>query len=686
MYRWFFSGGLAVLAFVAAPAGAAILEWPGAAPCNGTLQACVDASASGDTVVVVTEASINGGVDIGSKSLTLRAAAGLRPALAAGTDISATTVGNGPVAITVEGFALRDGRIVLMHGGTDTARFTVRNNVLDASSRETSAGVDISNFSTGTTIAQVENNRITTGTPALNGAALRLQATGGVFDGQVIHNRVEGFPSDTSGWGIMLDSRGGSSMEVALGFNEVRGDFWRGAIGISEGLFSSTASHITAHTYSNVVVCGTDSARGILPVIRNGSISVDVVNNTIVSCESALSYSRWSGHQGGGGIQGVIRSNIVAFNQRGMFLNPEFIATIEEGLNLFWANPFNQPAPHSSSILADPLLLSPQHPFLRPGSPAINSAYLFGPLMQRNAGLPRLDAAGLRRVQDSVVDMGAYEFGDSALLHTAESGNTAGHITSMADAPFPGTTDQRLQVTPSHDGGTGPEGPLYSHPFGVYLNAGLWRIFSQNLAPMPIGARFNVFAPAQGNEAFSHVTNAANVNGWSTQIDHSMLNNQPDAFVLATQNWSVGGANVYNAHPIGVSYEGVEGAGRWQVTNVDQPAGQNMPLSLGFNIYTQERSPNAFLVEASPNTVSGQTLTLAHPLLDNTPCAQLQVTRYATGAPIPNHFDVRYDDAGERWSIVSHISPMPADARFFVLVDPHQIALCKGELFRNGFE
>lgn len=685
MYRSRFSCAFAALALIAAPSGAAVLEWPGAAPCNGTLQACVDSAASGDTIVVVSEATISGGVEIDSKNLTLRAAPGLRPVLATGTGISAssTDVEN---LVAVEGFALRDGRINLNYSGVGNAHFTVRNNTFDSSSHETSTGISIQNAGTGTTITEVENNRITTGTPVLNSAALRLRANGGTLAGQVVHNRLEGLPADTSGWGIMLDGVGGSVMDVALGFNEVRGKFSRSAIGVSEGLFSSTPSQLKAHVYSNVMVCGGEFARGIGSTINSGNINIDVINNTIVSCSTALGYARWSGSPGSGGIEGLIRSNVVAFNQRGMFLNPEFIATIEESENLFWANPFNQPGPDASSITADPLFLSPQHPFLRAGSPAINSGYPFSPLMQDNAGLPQLDAAGLRRVRGSQVDMGAYEYGDTSLLHTADTTNTLGHITHILGAPFGGGTGVRLQVTPSYDGGFGPEGPLYSHPFGVYLAGEVWRIFSQDFAHIPVGAHFNIFAPEPGNGVFSHVSNTGNVSGWNTRIDHPMLDNQPDKFVLVTQNWTVGGANVYNAHPVGVFYDGIEGAGHWLVANIDQPIGESMQMDVGFNIYTQPRSPNAFLAEASPATVTGQVLTLTHPLLDGTPCAQLQVTRNATGTRISEHFDVRYDDTRQRWTILHHDAPMPVDARFFVLVDPHQIAFCRGDLFRDGFE
>lgn len=679
---------LLFLGTLAASAGApaATLEWPGAAPCNGTLQACVDAAANGDTVLVVAETTISGGVSLLNKSLELRAAPGLRPAFAAGTSVSAAGSGAGPMTVTVQGFALFDARIDLSWSGTGAATFGVYDNRITASSASVQAGVRVRNFSGGTSSVQVENNRITAGIPFINASLLQVSAAGGSVTGKILHNRIEALPSAESGWGIVLDATGGSNMGLAVAFNEVRGRFGRGGIGATEGLFSSTASTLVADVFSNVVVCGARMGQGFTATLNNGNIDADVVNNTIVGCNTGVGYSRWFGSVLTGTIDGLLNSNILAHNQRGMQLNPEFFANITEADNLFWDNGSNQPAPTAGSSTADPLFLSAQHPYLKAGSPAINNGNLFTPLLHTGAGLPALDAGGLRRLRGAQVDIGAHEFGDTTLLHTGTSGNVAGHITTITGAPFDGTPGAKLFATPNYDGGFGPEGPAVGTPLGVYFAGGLWRIFNQDFAPMPVGARFNVFAPQPGNGVFTHVSTAANISAWSSQIDNSSLNGQPDRFVLVTQDWTAGGAAQYNAHPVGVFYFGFGGPGSWFVTNLDQTPGVDMAANLGFSVYSQDRSPNAFVAEATPTTAAGQALILRHPLLDETPCAQLQVTRQLGSSPAVNHFDVRYNQGTGRWFILNQNAPMPAGARFFVLVDPRQVTLCVGPLFRDGFE
>ena len=60
---------------------ATIWTWPGSAPCNTTLQACIDNAASGDEVQIAQNGFINEQDTITDKSLTLRPAMGFAPQL-----------------------------------------------------------------------------------------------------------------------------------------------------------------------------------------------------------------------------------------------------------------------------------------------------------------------------------------------------------------------------------------------------------------------------------------------------------------------------------------------------------------------------------------------------------------------------------------------------------------------------
>ena len=86
---------------------AATHQWPGSSPCAGTLQACLDGVDPGDTIEVVTETPIDEELQIG-QSLTLKAAAGVRPVLPAGRDIT-TSAPSDDFTVSVIGFTLESG-------------------------------------------------------------------------------------------------------------------------------------------------------------------------------------------------------------------------------------------------------------------------------------------------------------------------------------------------------------------------------------------------------------------------------------------------------------------------------------------------------------------------------------------------------------------------------------------------
>jgi hypothetical protein len=84
--------------------------------------------------------------------------------------------------------------------------------------------------------------------------------------------------------------------------------------------------------------------------------------------------------------------------------------------------------------------------------------------------------------------------------------------------------------------------------------------------------------------AFVHVATIANTDpdlsdcgpsGYCTIIDHPLTNGDATAILIVTQNWSVN--EVFNAHPIGVWYDGTH----WQIFNQDLAA---MPAGAAFNV------------------------------------------------------------------------------------------------------
>ncbi|MCQ4164185.1 DUF7452 domain-containing protein [Tahibacter harae] len=670
-----------------AGAGVAASVWPGAAPCNTTLQACVDATPNGSGVVIVTDTPIAENINLYNRSISLVAGTGRKPNFAPGHWISVTAAAiHGNQDVTLRGLRLTNAYVNASYGGVGTARYDFSGLVLEQDSgAPTYLRVEARN---GATVeARVYDNRVRAQPSGLNAGLIELAATGGTLNAEAYYNQIDNTSAvATDGAGLFVDVTSAGAGRYKLHGNRVRGGFFRSGIFVSEGLFSSTTSSFEARVYSNVVVCadpgGSGSGgSGIGFTVNNGSISAQALNNTLTRCNFGISANNWSG--GGGAdatISGVVKNNLIV-GTRGLTFTAALTPSLSNDYNLL--NVASNTAPlGANTITADARLIALTAPRLRADSPAIDAAdnAALGLGLIFNA-LPTNDADGLRRFKGSTsdnADIGAYEYGDQHLLHVARSGNISGHITTI-DSPLLNDRPAANPVVTPHWNGSGAGVPNDA-ALGIYYSGGRWRLFNEDVAiDMPPNAAFNTFVPAGGGGSFRHVSSAGNSSAFVTQLDDSSVNNQPERIILVTQNWSAG-SGIYNPHPIGLDYLPGSGGGRWRIVNIDLAG--SMPLSAGFNVYAQQASPNAFRVSRS---VSGNTIELDHPLLNDTACARPQVTRIYGGAAVPRHFDVYYGSGNGRWRIYSYSALNAADA-FNVLVDPAQVADCTDRIFAYGFQ
>ncbi|UXI68686.1 hypothetical protein [Tahibacter amnicola] len=109
---------LALCASLASPLALA-QSWPGTAPCDTTLQACINAAPSGGIVHVRTNAIIDESLHI-DKSLHLIAVDGYRPVLAAGRTIGVGYYQLSSGHIEISGFTLLGGSVRAYAGADAT--------------------------------------------------------------------------------------------------------------------------------------------------------------------------------------------------------------------------------------------------------------------------------------------------------------------------------------------------------------------------------------------------------------------------------------------------------------------------------------------------------------------------------------------------------------------------------------
>ncbi|HRQ65557.1 MAG TPA: hypothetical protein PKZ76_11980 [Xanthomonadaceae bacterium] len=678
--------GLATLALLAAgSAQAATFTWPGAAPCNTTLQACINNAASGDTVRIATNDVIHEDLAIHDKSLTLEAAGIFSPRLGPGRGIGGLAGVAGDIEVTLRGLTLQDGLVEFNRTGSGNGRYQIERMTLLSTSNASSTRLRVVGNNTGTLDVRIHHNFIETGSDFITAPGIDVQSRGPSTGASIAYNRVTA-PRGSASYGIRAFTEVGGNLTLVIFANEVRGHLGQGAIRVS-----ALAGPLSADVINNVVVGGrsggsSDSTDGISLIVGNANMGAFVYNNTVVDTGGGIALFRAAGSTQEFG--GTVRNNLIAFNQNGLRMLPG-TGSVSNGSNLVHGNQSNAFTPGPGTVTADPMLRGLHEPRPVGMSPAIDAGDTDS--LRSNLsfiGWPFVDADGRRRfvqlMGPEVVDIGAYEFGDRTFL--ARSPPTVSNWFTASHPALDGMISARPQLAKVFN----PFGfPSVNNvtAIGFWYCGDRWCPFNQNLAPMPTGAAFNVFAPGAGNlegARFAHVANAGNITGNVTTLDHPFLNTRNDAILLVTPNWDNG---VYLNHNFAVGYTcpGAPGPNCWSIVNLDLAA---MPSNASFNVYAQDPSHNAYVHVATDGNISGSATVLDHPLLNGRRCARFHATqKIGTVFFNDSPFDLFYNGALERWTIFNQSgAAMPAGAHYYVVVDAGAPDSCSLTMFSDGFE
>lgn len=175
---------------------------------------------------------------------------------------------------------------------------------------------------------------------------------------------------------------------------------------------------------------------------------------------------------------------------------------------------------------------------------------------------------------------------------------------------------------------------------------------------------FHITIFSQGVK-FVHTADSSNIDGNFTIIDHPLLNNNPSAVFLITQNWNpTGYPGVYNDAPVGVWYYSLEG--KWSIFNQDYSF---MPSGASFNVFIPNGS-NYFVHTANDSNIVSNWTTIDHPSLNGDPAANLFVTQNwnPPGSPgIYNNANIGVWYFSSLWTIFNqNRNPIPQGASFNV--------------------
>jgi hypothetical protein len=663
--------------------------WPGAAPCNGTLQACIDASAPNDVVDVATEAPIDESLNV-NKPMVLRAASGYAPRLAAGRAIGGNVNAAGTWTLRVQGFTLTQGFIQLrVSGGVQANVFILDNRVEQTLSGAAQIGLSKDSAVSTTLNYEFQRNRLnyawSTFDGSLRSAMQVLDGGAGSSTGLIRDNRIVASGSEAHG---ILISTVDRSHRVAIAGNQVVGGR-RGSIYLRQGsVVSPAGGGIDALVTSNLVRgtdWGTRDAYGIRGDLYDGSLTVEAYHNTVLDAQYGVNL--FDG--GGTTLDGEVRGNVFAYLQfEG--LRRTAGSGVLDARNLFFQSDETPSTPGLSpdSIFGDPrFVFAPEDARLRSDSPAVDASSVSALNDRLGAfGVPATDADGLRRIKQqnaavasTTLDLGAFELGDVSFVHRAPP--TSNIATPISDAAINGIVGAYPISTQlwNPDGGAG----IYNdqqQSLSYVPELARWVLRQEGLDPLTTGTAFSIFAPGRGDGRFLHLNTAGNTSGSFTALNNPAVNNREDAIVLVTR--TIGSGTVVDFdEPLALNYFD----GQWSIFRLD---GGAMPVNGGFHVYAQPPSFNAFRHVASAATLSGSVTLLRHPLLDGNPCARLHVTPLTDFGAVNVHHIGTYYAGGvfQRWAIFNQdFGTMPEGAQFQIVVDAAASA-CVREIFRDGFE
>lgn len=648
---------LALLLLTAGSAHAAI--WPSAAPCNGTLQACITATAAGDSVVVRSSALIDEELVI-PKSLSLLAAPGYRPRLANSRSIAASAPAGGSYFFELRGFGLTRGRVTVNASGATDVDITLER--VDVDAGLFAAAIEIVG-GTGLLSLDVHNCTVVkpTNIAETSQSAILIAALGSSARLRLFHNRVT-LDDSTGGAAIRLRTRGETRLS-ALG-NDVRGR--RYMAGINAVQFG--AGVLNAYFFDNVVrgQSGGVEAPGALSVRTDaGTARVIARHNTLVRNEKAIALYGVAGSY----TTSAIDRNVLAWNAGSIAIPPSEQAQVGVNNNLFHANGAGTYIDGSDNLAADPRFVSPHNLRPAPDSPALGAATYASPVVPFET-LPRLDADGIGN-GGNPNDLGAYQRHGAHPLHRVAGGN--GNLSGPA---IP--VGSFVPFLVSQNWNPPGSGGVYNDKAVGLRYTTNWLVFNQDGTALPEGSAFNVWLPYRGNLPFRDTsTSTTSPNAPLASLPASLRTN-PDLFWLFTLNRSVTTTfGALNPHPVALLY-----FSGWNLYNTD---GADFPQNASYTLYWQELSPNAFVHFVSAGNRTGHITRIDHPLLDGNRCAQLQFSASTAGGVFnPHELGAYYN--GAHWTLFNQdFAALADDVAINVLVDPAQAEACD-RIYADGWQ
>jgi hypothetical protein len=383
------------------PAAADVLTFPGAAPCNATLQACIDGAGAGDVIEIATDTPIDEDLEV-EKSLTLRAAAGFEPAIAPLNSIFLLNPAGASNAIVLEDLTLERGFVTAVQISNErfdvvVTGLEIRDTFNDRAEIEIRSGQP---GPFGLLRFEVSGNDLTVPEGQFRGAAA-ISIQGGnlrAMRGVVRDNVIQHF--DGQQQGAIEVSNAVAELEVDVLGNRVSGTNYNSGVS-----FFQFAEGDAKLRYVNNLVTGQVANAGapaaFVVNVTEGRARFELVNNTAADSDLGILVSGRTDL--GAQVSGLIANNVVArIAEAGIGIDDELDVQNEFNLVFETGNDFFTPGP--GTLFSDPLFAGGGDFRLSADSPAVHAGN-----SERVPADVTTDLDGLPRIAGARVDMGAFE-------------------------------------------------------------------------------------------------------------------------------------------------------------------------------------------------------------------------------------------------------------------------------------
>jgi len=153
--------------------------------------------------------------------------------------------------------------------------------------------------------------------------------------------------------------------------------------------------------------------------------------------------------------------------------------------------------------------------------------------------------------------------GDNTFLHIADAASvgSSNAYTVLDFAPLNGNPDANIAITTYFN----PNSLRNDKRYSVWYDSSTlnqWIIFTEDISELPLDTAFFVTIEGENVQNYTHVATVANIVGNYTEIDHALLNGDPDAVFVFLHNWGTQSesANVIVDAELGVWYTGTNWA------------------------------------------------------------------------------------------------------------------------------